>query len=193
MSAMPVQRLNANARDGYLAHLTQLEADDVRLRFGSALSKAAIALYVERIDFDLDVLFGVRGPALDLVGAVHLAFAGDLAELGVSVLPTARRQGVGGALVARAAEHARNRAVPRLYMHCLAENGAMIRLARRAGMDVVIEAGDADAHVALQPATPLSITSELIADRVALFDYALKSHVETWRRVGVAIAGSRPP
>ena len=55
-------------------------------------------------------------------------------------------------------------------------------------MDVVIDAGDADAHVALPPATPMSLTSELVAERVALFDYALRSNVEAWRRMGLAIA-----
>ncbi len=191
MTEIPVQRLNANARDEYLAHLAALEPQDARLRFGSVLSRPGIAAYVEGIDFTSDTLFGVRSPELALVGAAHLAFGKDLAELGVSVLPDARRRGVGGALIARAAEHARNRRVPRLYMHCLAENATMIRLARRAGMEVVVEAGDADAHVALPPATPLSVTSELLADRVALFDYALKSNVETWRRVNLAIGKPR--
>jgi hypothetical protein len=89
--------------------------------------------------------------------------------------------------VARAAEHARNRYMPRLFMHCLAENATMIRIARRAGMDVVIESGDADAHIELPRATPMSVTSEMFADRVALFDFTLKSNVETWRRMGVAM------
>lgn len=190
MSALPVRRLLGNAREAYLAHLLALEGDDVRLRFGSPLSPAAIAAYVERIDFDVDTIFGVYGEALDLVGAAHVAFAGDFAELGVSVMSSQRRRGVGTALVARAAEHARNRLVPRLYMHCLAENSGMIRIARRAGMDVVIEAGDADAHVALEPATPLSVTSEMMADRVALYDHALRRNVEAWRRMGVAWTGS---
>jgi len=182
--------MNANARSAYLAHLTALEPEDVRLRFGTPLSKHAIAAYVERIDFGLDTLFCVHGADLGLLGAAHLAFGADLAEIGVSVAPGARRRGVGGALIARAAVHARNRATRRLYMHCLAENATMIRLARRAGMDVILEAGDADAHIALAPATPMSLTSELIADRVALYDYALKSNVETWRRVGVAMTKS---
>jgi len=34
-------------------------------------------------------------------------------------------------------------------VHCLAENQVMIRLARKAGMSVVTEYGEADAHVAL--------------------------------------------
>ena len=187
MTSIPVQRLSVHSRDTFRTHLQALGPDDVRLRFGTPLGQEAIAAYVERIDFDSDVIFGVFGGALMLEGAAHLAFSGDLAELGVSVLAHARGRGVGGALVRRAAEHARNRFVPRLYMHCLAENAAMIRIARRAGMSVVIEAGDADAHLSLPPATPLSVTSELLADRVALFDYTLKSEVETMRRIGVAM------
>jgi GNAT superfamily N-acetyltransferase len=188
MTSIPVQRLSGNARSAYLAHLLALERDDVRLRFGAPLPPEAIAAYVDGIDFDVDTLFGVYGEALALAGAAHLAFGGEIAELGISVLASARRQGVGGALIARAYEFARNRATPRLFMHCLAENASMIRLAKRAGMAVVIDTGDADAHVALPPATPLSLTSELVADRVALFDFALKSNVEAWRRVGLAIA-----
>lgn len=190
MTAIPVQRLGGNARDAYLAHLLALDGEDVRLRFGASLSREAIARYVAGIDFGRDAIFGVHGAGLRLTGAAHLAFGPGDAELGLSVLPDARRHGVGGALIARASEHARNRASKRLFMHCLAENAAMMRLARRAGMHVVVESGDADAHVALPPATPLSVTSEMLADRVALYDYALKSNVETWRRVGAALMGA---
>ncbi len=56
-------------------------------------------------------------------------------------------------------------------------------------MDVVIEAGDADAHLACRRPRRMSLTSEMLADRVALFDYALQApNVETWRRIGVAMA-----
>jgi GNAT superfamily N-acetyltransferase len=187
--SLPVQRLSASARAPYLAHLLALSGDDVRLRFGAPQGVSAITAYVDRIDFDADVIFAVHGDALALAGAAHLAFAGDLAELGVSVSPDVRRRGIGAALVARAAEHARNRRTQRLFMHCLAENAVMIRIAQRAGMTVVIEAGDADGHLALPPSTPMSVTSEMLADRVALYDYALKTNVETWRRMGVAMTG----
>jgi len=187
--SLPVQRLSASARAPYLAHLLALSGDDVRLRFGAPQGVSAITAYVDRIDFDADVIFAVHGDALALAGAAHLAFAGDLTELGVSVLPDVRRRGIGAALVARAAEHARNRRTQRLFMHCLAENAVMIRIAQRAGMTVVIEAGDADGHLALPPSTPMSVTSEMLADRVALYDYALKTNVETWRRMGVAMTG----
>jgi GNAT superfamily N-acetyltransferase len=188
---IPVQRLSESARAAYLAHLAALPPNDIRLRFGAPQNTATIAAYVARIDFDADVVFAVHGEAMALAGAAHLAFASDLAELGVSVLPGARHRGVGAALVARASEYARNRHTRRLYMHCLAENAPMIRIAQRTGMNVVIDAGDADAHLALPPSTAMSHTSEMLADRVALFDYALKTNVETWRRVGVAMTG--PP
>jgi len=179
-------RLGASARPAYREHLRALDADDLRLRFGTALGAGALLAYVERIDFDHDVVFGVHDERLDLVGATHVAFADGLAELGVSVLRRARGRGIGAALVERAADHVRNRSINRLYMHCLAENTAMVRIARHAGMSVVFEAGDADAEVALPPATPASLARELFADRLALYDYALKSQVETWRRVTVA-------
>jgi GNAT superfamily N-acetyltransferase len=189
--AIPVQRLGAIAASQYLEHLLALPPGDARLRFGSAISAETIAKYVQGIDFDTDEVFGVYGDGMTLVGAAHLAFSGDeAAELGVSVLPGQRGRGVGVALVARAAEHARNRRVRRLFMHCLAENVVMIHIARRANMDVVIDLGDADAHVALPPADSRSMHNELLADRVALYDFALKSHVETMRRIGLALAGA---
>ena len=190
-STIPVQRLGAIAASQYQGHLLALPPGDARLRFGSAIAAEAITKYVQGIDFDTDQVFGVYADGMTLVGAAHLAFSGEeTAELGVSVLPDQRGRGVGVALVARAAEHARNRRVRQLFMHCLAENAVMIHIARRAGMDVVIDVGDADAHVALPPADSRSMHSELLAERVALYDFALKSQVETLRRIGIALAGA---
>ena len=187
-TALPVQRLGAAAKGTYFAHLLALPPDDLRLRFGTALEPAGLRAYVDRIDFDSDVLFGVHDERLALAGAAHLALSDGLAELGVSVAASARGRGIGTALVARAAEYARNRAVPQLFMQCLAGNAPMMRIARRAGMRVVVEGADADAHLALPPATPRSLASELMADRVALYDHALRTQVEARRRNRVAPA-----
>jgi hypothetical protein len=59
-------------------------------------------------------------------------------------------------------------------MHCLTENGAMMHLARKQAMDIVVESGEADAWLRLPPADASSHLGELFAERVALFDYALK-------------------
>lgn len=187
-----VQRLDERARAALLAHFLALPWEDRRLRFGTPLSPESIASYVEKIDFDRDAVFAVHDDRLTLVGVAHVAFGDDLAELGLSVLPEHRGHGVGGALFERAATHARNRLVPRLFMHCLAENAPIMRIARRFGMDIVTEVGDADAHLALPPASPVSIAGEFVTDRLALYDHALKANAASWKRINDALLGVAP-
>jgi len=184
---LPVQRLGDRARAGYAAHLHALPRDDVRLRFGMPLSAQAIDAYVARIDFDTDAVFAAHDDRLEPVGIAHVGIVDDIAELGVSVLPGHRKRGLGGALVARALDHARNRRMGRLWMHCLSENATMMRLARRAGMAIVVEAGEADAWLTLSPPDPASVASEFAADQVALFDYALKAQLTSIARVADAV------
>ena len=182
MNAQAVHRVGASVRQPLIAHLAALPADDVRLRFGTPLAKESIASYVERIDFDRDAVFVVYDERLAIIGAAHVGFFDDAAELGVSVSVGHRGAGIGSALVRRASEHARNRRTTRLYMHCLAENAAMMAIARRAGMKIVVSAGEADAHVALPPADPMSVTREYFTDQLALIDFAQKSHIDALRR-----------
>lgn len=180
-------------RDKYARHLRALDAEDRRLRFGLAIGDGAIDEYVARIEFGRDAVFGVFDDALELSGAAHLARADAHAELGVSVLATHRGRGVGAALLARAQVHARNWGIGALFMHCLAENGAMLHLARKQGMRVVGAGGEADAHLELAPADPGSIVQALFDERVGLFDYALKSQVDAARRLILAGVLTVPP
>jgi GNAT superfamily N-acetyltransferase len=178
-----VQRLNEGARPQLLEHFLRLSSEDLRLRFGTTFGPSGIAQYVERIDFDHDAVLGVYDDALTLIGVVHVAFSGDSAELGLSILPGHRGRGVGSALFARAADHARNRFVKRLYMHCLSENGAMMHIAKKSGMSICIDTGEADAFLKLTPADPVSVTGEMFDQRLALFDYALKTQTAALRRI----------
>lgn len=177
-------------RDRLEQHFIALDAEDRRLRFGAALSDQGIGEYVARIDFDRDAVFGVYDDELRLAGVAHLARGEHHAELGVSVLPDARGQGLGAALLARAHVHARNWGLPSLFMHCLSENGAMMHLARKQGMRIVSEQGEADAYLSLPPGDPGSIARELFAERVGLLDYALKSQLHAVRRIAAAWSGS---
>ena len=188
---MVTKELSRLQRDLLLAHFLALDAQDRRLRFGVCLSDQAISDYVARIDFESDAVFGVFDEDMRLAGAGHLARGDGFAELGVSVLPAHRGRGMGGALLARTHMHARNWGVPTLFMHCLAENGAMMHLARKQGMRIATERGEADAYLELLPGDAASITNALIADRVALFDYALKSQVHAAKRLTAAWAGSK--
>ena len=136
----PIQRLGDRSRASYASHLSALPRDDVRLRFGAPLGREGIDAYVARIDFDTDAVFAAHDDRLEPAGVAHVGIVDGTAELGVSVLPGHRGRGLGGALVARACEYARNRRIGRLWMHHLAENAAMMRIARRVGMAIVVDA-----------------------------------------------------
>lgn len=164
-----------------------LDDEDRRLRFGIALPDQAVRGYVARVDFERDVVFGVFDEALALVAAAHLARCDTHAELGVSVLPGWRGRGAGAALLARSHTHARNWGIRALFMHCLSENGAMMHLARKQGMRIVTERGESDAWLELPPADASSYADQLFAERVGLFDFALKRQLQAVRSIAGAL------
>lgn len=172
-----VRRLEVESRPKLEAHFLSLSSEDQHLRFGTSLSKDAIADYVARIDFVRDAVFGVYDDELAIAGVAHLARNPDAAELGLSVAPGFRGKGIGSALFRRAHEHARNHLIHALFMHCLAENETMMHIARKAGMKIVIHPGEAQAFLDLPPWSPSTIARELIEDQAALCDFALKSQV----------------
>ena len=167
-------------------HLLTLEAEDRRLRFGVPLSDAAVRSYVGRIDFERDAVFGVFHDDLRLLAAAHLARGDGHAELGISVLVGYRGRGLGGALLGRAHMHARNWGVASLFMHCLAENSAIMHLARKRAMQIVAASGEADAWLKLPPADASSYLGEVFEQRLALFDYACKTQLAAARRLAGA-------
>jgi RimJ/RimL family protein N-acetyltransferase len=181
--AIAVQRLNARHRDDILRHLLQLPENDRRLRFGHPIRDSGVVEYVSRLDFDQDKLFGVHSPALELVGVAHLAPdpIARVAELGLSVDPSLRVKGYGFALLQRGVLHAANLGCRTLFLVCLAENQIMMHLARKAGLQVVVEYGEADARLALDRAAHGGALKEAIADQLALVDCILKQQV-LWAR-----------
>jgi GNAT superfamily N-acetyltransferase len=184
---MIVRELNRLDRPALESHFLSLGSDDRRLRFGISLSDTAVRAYVSRIDFERDAAFAVLDDELHLLGAAHLAREPDQAELGVSVLHAHRGRGIGGALLGRAHTHARNWGVRTLFMRCLTENGAIMHLARKQGMQIVADAGEADAKLLLPPADASSFLGAAFDQRVALFDHALKAQLAYARRLAEAL------
>src|SRR5689334_432953 len=147
-----VCRLVEENRPALLAHLLMLSSNDRWLRFGSSMSDRMLARYVEGIDLVNGAAFAVYCSDTVLCGAAHVALAGGIAELGMSVLENHRRRGHGAALFARAMTWARTRGVNIMRVHYLVANAAAMHIASKAGMHVTISRGEADAHLALAPA-----------------------------------------
>jgi RimJ/RimL family protein N-acetyltransferase len=185
-----VTELSLGHRAALLRHFLALDANDRRLRFGTPTGATALRTYVARIDFERDAVFGMFDGDLELVGVAHLARASEHAELGISVLAAHRNHGAGGALLIRAVLRARNWGVRTLYMHCLRENDAMMYIARKQGMRIVTEQGEANAWLALAPADASTHFGEVFAQRVALFDYALKTQLAGARRLAAGFGRS---
>ena len=189
-----VKELSSGQRSRILRHFLALDDADRLLRFGSHMSNELITVYVNGIDFKLDKVFGVFSHRFHLVGVGHLAFvpkgrrpvvngvAEKVAELGVSVSSRARGLGIGSKLFLRAAIHCRNANVSTLYMHCLSSNQTMIHIAKKAGMLIHREYGEADAYLKVLPADPRSVMREAMQEQVALFDYTFKSHASAAMR-----------
>jgi hypothetical protein len=123
---------------------------------------------------------------LELIAQAHLAGLPERreAEFGVSVLPHARGRGYGGRLFDQAVLHARNRGVDTLLVHVLAENTAMLKIARNAGAKVERDGGEALARVRLPAEDFRSRLDALVEDGAAEIDYQLKLQA---RRVADAL------
>jgi ribosomal protein S18 acetylase RimI-like enzyme len=163
---LPV-RLRESDRAALETHFLTLGSEDRRLRFGASMSDDGVRAYVGRLDFERDGLFAVHDDELKLLAVVHVAVGGGEAEMGLSVLPSHREQGLGNALFTRAVVYLRNRGEPKVFVHCISENAAMMHLARKHGMRIVNEGAETDAHLVLEPATPQSILNEWVQDSSA--------------------------
>lgn len=186
---VPVKALGERDRRRMLRHFLSLERPDRILRFGSFMGDEQIAKYVNGIDFQRDMAFGVYNRAFRLAAVGHLAFSprqpssdgvtekDRVAEFGVSVLKSARGLGIGSKLFERAAIVCRNHDVDTLYMHCLSSNQTMMHIAKKAGMEIHRDYGEADAYLKLGPANPASVLAEAMQEQLATLDYALKANV----------------
>ncbi|MBI3284864.1 MAG: GNAT family N-acetyltransferase [Burkholderiales bacterium] len=197
--AVFVKELSEKDRHRILKHFLALEESDRLLRFGTYLPDAMIEKYVEGINFARDKVFGVLSHHFRLIGVGHLAFAprnkeddasdkDKVAEFGVSVSRSARGKGVGSRLFERGAIHCRNDDVDTLYMHCLSSNQTMIHIAKKAGMEIHREYGEADAYLKLLPASPVTVLKEAVQEQVAAIDYSIKANT----RAAVKWLGSLP-
>jgi RimJ/RimL family protein N-acetyltransferase len=183
-----VKALGKRDRRRMLKHFLALDEGDRLLRFGTVLPDEQIHVYVSKIDFKRDIVFGVVSRGFQLVGVGHLAFAPPIpgraagsdkkrvAEFGVSVSKSARGQGVGSRLFERAAIHCRNNDIDTLYMQCLSSNRTMMHIAKKAGMEIKREYGEADAYLHLPPPSPGSVMREAWEEQFAAIDYTVKAN-----------------
>ncbi|WP_296444462.1 GNAT family N-acetyltransferase [Rhodoferax sp. UBA5149] len=180
---VPIRSLGANHRERIAHHLLALDQHDRYLRFGFSANDEQIQRYADSLNFERDEIFGIYNRRLHLLAMAHLAFSADsslhaCAEFGVSVSKSARGRGYGARLFDRAAMHARNDGVSRMFIHALSENTTMLKIARNAGAIVERDGSESEAHLYLPPATLDTRLTELVAEQFAQADYGFKVQVK---------------
>ena len=170
-------------------HFLQLDPTDRHLRFGASLNDDAVIHYVDTIDFERDEIYAIADDAQIVLGAVHIAIAGQEAELGLSVLASIRGGGIGNALFERAVMRLRNRGVREVLVRCLSENAAIMHLARKHGMNIQFDGSDREARLELPPATSGTYMLEWLQDRQATYVGNLRER----SRLGQSVLAAFPP
>lgn len=172
-------------RSAMKAHFLSLDENDRLLRFGLILKNESIVSYVDNIDFNHDVLFGVFDARLNLVGVGHLAFPLKMdgkAEFGISVIKSYRGKGVASQLFERAIIHCRNLSIHTLAIQYLTRNAPVMHIARKLGMKVVSGRGDSDACLTISPGNSVTFITEVASEQVATLDYTLKANFSFFTR-----------
>jgi RimJ/RimL family protein N-acetyltransferase len=148
-------------------HLTRLDEESRRMRFGMSADDDFIAAYAERTDFSKGVIYGyfVGG---EMRAAAELRSIGaswsEEAEAAFSVETPWQDTGVGTDLLGRIILAARNRGIDRLYMNCLSENRKMQRIARKYDAELHFDHGEVVGQVKTTGPTPASLWSEAMDD-----------------------------
>lgn len=181
-------------------HMKRLGSDDRRMRFGSTVSDACIDAHIGRLRPFVDTVVGAFSDQAEMIGAALITRdnAGAV-EISVSVLPDWRGRGIGTALVTRAMLWARNRGYRHAAVRFLSENTPMWRLARRCGMQVAKDLGDAEGQLGLPAPTWLSHAVEWGEECAGVARYALLAAGTAARwygpplRMAAAMAGARQP
>jgi ribosomal protein S18 acetylase RimI-like enzyme len=138
------RRLGEADRAAVFRHLSELGSEGRERRFGCTLSSAAIASYVDALDFAREAVLAVEaraGAVVAMAQVIPLNSEGD-AEVAISVLPQFQGQGLGQRLMQAATAHAGDSGVRRLVAQVSASNRPMLAVCRRAGMRLQRDATD---------------------------------------------------
>lgn len=161
----------------YKLHLLSLDEESKYMRFGYHVrTEQIIALCNKwRENADKHVIFAVENSDLEVIGVAHISLEEEPAELAFSVLKEYQGQGIGDALMKRAIEYCQNHGIEKGCMICLGTNDKIKSLARKHGILVRTEHGDASAEVEIPEPSPLSIWTEAVSNSLARFDHLGKA------------------
>ena len=148
--------------------------EDRRLRFGYSAKDEAVTSYIERSWTRIgkgDQWFVVEDKGR-IVATCHISFVTDTqAEMGCTVAPEYKSQGIGQALFDRGANWARAKGATHVYMQCLSENRVIQHIAKKNGMTTVTLApGEKEATVKIERSELAAASHDAVTETIAICD-----------------------
>jgi hypothetical protein len=74
-------------------------------------------------------------------------------------------------------------------MHCLSSNKVMMHIAKKAGMEIHRDYGEADAYLKIKPANSATVFQEALEEQVAMLDYIVKANFKALLKWGARVTG----
>lgn len=165
-----IRKLWPHERELYIAHLTRLGRQSRIDRFGMLMTDEALARYACHSFWVGGIVHAyVEDGSVRAAGELQglLEFPRRSAEAAFSVEEGWRRRGIGGQLFDAIRLSAVNRSLPALEIICHPGNRAMLALARRHGMQIVMEEGEMHGRARLDLRSPSSLLDEAMGDASA--------------------------
>jgi GNAT superfamily N-acetyltransferase len=161
----------------YKLHLLSLDEESRYMRFGYHIKAEQIKNLCNKWQDNADkhVVFVIENDDLEVVAVGHISLEDNPAELAFSVLKECQGQSMGDALMKRTIEYCQNHGIKTGCMVCLGSNDKIKKLARKHGILVKTEHGDASAEIAIPQPSPLSYWNEAINNSLAKMDHLGKA------------------
>ena len=160
--------------------LVDIVGHDRYLRFGYNASNSNIENYLESSlkKFGQNNMWFVVEKDGQFVGTVHVSLLpNDTAEMGFTVSPDYRDQGLGQDLFIRGATWAMMKGAKTLYTQCLSENQVMQHIAKKNGMTVVtIDPSEKESTIEVKQSRVEAGFRDYVMDTIAVYDMAVRHH-----------------
>src|SRR5471030_251272 len=189
---MIIRTLTVFERDAVRNFYLALSTDDRRKRFCCTLSDETISKYVDGLDFTRHTILGAFDEHAQLIGLAELALGAEKSEMAFSVRQDMRCQWIGTKLMERLLLRARICGVRKVLVMFLSENTPMRKMAKRAGM--LVETDDGEAYAAQELLAPNAeeLASWFIDEAIAHSRYFSILGIERWGTVAIQPKSATP-
>mgnify|MGYP006275423061 CR=1 FL=1 len=158
--------------------LVDITGHDRYLRFSHNATNENVQRYVEKsLEFfgTENMWFIVENDEGHVVASAHVSL-GSVAEMGFTVSPDYRGQGLGQDLFIRGSTWAMMKGATTIYTTCLSENKVMQHIAKKNGMTVVtLDANEKEATISATKGAIRAFYDDKMFDQLVFVDNAIKS------------------